>query len=129
MSAMEAALCPLGEHLSCQVCKKNLAERVKQLVVQWSVVKVCQRVPVCCAPLYAGARRMYDARTDSYARRGRYDDVMCEQRRYDAALSAATTCPATASFPGCHSCCSSFWIPVDSSDILGARKCPNASTP
>ncbi|KAI0729332.1 hypothetical protein C8Q72DRAFT_311860 [Fomitopsis betulina] len=39
MSSMEAALCPLGEHLSCDVCKKNLTDRVKQLVMQWSVVK------------------------------------------------------------------------------------------
>ncbi|TFY50179.1 hypothetical protein EVJ58_g11154, partial [Rhodofomes roseus] len=38
-STMESALCPLGEHLSCEVCKKNLAERIKQLVVQWSIVK------------------------------------------------------------------------------------------
>ncbi|KZT72512.1 hypothetical protein DAEQUDRAFT_588028 [Daedalea quercina L-15889] len=38
-SAMASALCPLSEHLSCEVCKANLAERIKQLVVQWSIVK------------------------------------------------------------------------------------------
>ncbi|KAI0723118.1 hypothetical protein C8Q76DRAFT_794091 [Earliella scabrosa] len=38
-SAMESALCPLADHLSCEVCKKSLADRVKQLIVQWSVVK------------------------------------------------------------------------------------------
>jgi len=37
--AMEAALCPLGEHLSCGTCKKNLAARIKRLVAQWSDVK------------------------------------------------------------------------------------------
>lgn len=75
MSAIEAALCPLGEHLSCEMCKKNLAERVKQLVVQWSVVKVCHQALVRCVPLYAGARGIYDAHTDPHTRRGRYDDV------------------------------------------------------
>ncbi|OSC98964.1 hypothetical protein PYCCODRAFT_1447108 [Trametes coccinea BRFM310] len=43
-SAMESALLPLADHLACGVCKKNLAERVKQLIVQWSVVKVCTRL-------------------------------------------------------------------------------------
>ncbi|CCM04057.1 uncharacterized protein FIBRA_06216 [Fibroporia radiculosa] len=38
-SAMENALCPLAEHLNCDVCKQTLAERIKQLIVQWSVVK------------------------------------------------------------------------------------------
>ncbi len=38
--AMESALCPLADHLSCEVCKQSLADRVKQLIVQWSVVKV-----------------------------------------------------------------------------------------
>ncbi|KAI9001393.1 hypothetical protein BD414DRAFT_32517 [Trametes punicea] len=38
-SAMESALLPLADHLSCRVCKRSLAERVKQLIVQWSVVK------------------------------------------------------------------------------------------
>ncbi|OCH92183.1 hypothetical protein OBBRIDRAFT_472360 [Obba rivulosa] len=37
--AMETALCPLGEHLSCEVCQKLLSERIKQLIIQWSVVK------------------------------------------------------------------------------------------
>ncbi|PCH41502.1 hypothetical protein WOLCODRAFT_17151 [Wolfiporia cocos MD-104 SS10] len=39
MSAIESALCPLGEHLSCEVCRTALNERIKQLVVQWSVVR------------------------------------------------------------------------------------------
>ncbi|KAI0772066.1 hypothetical protein BD413DRAFT_612891 [Trametes elegans] len=39
-SAMESALCPLADHLSCDICRRSLAERVKQLIVQWSVVKV-----------------------------------------------------------------------------------------
>lgn len=52
MSAMESALCPLGEHLSCQVCKQNLSERVKQLVVQWSVVKVGHSAS--CTPYMLG---------------------------------------------------------------------------
>ncbi|KAI0921682.1 hypothetical protein AcV5_000794 [Taiwanofungus camphoratus] len=38
-SAMESALCPLGGHLSCEVCQTSLSERIKQLIVQWSVVK------------------------------------------------------------------------------------------
>ncbi|KAI9062531.1 hypothetical protein FKP32DRAFT_1593176 [Trametes sanguinea] len=38
-SAMESALLPLSDSLSCALCKKGLAERVKQLVVQWSAVK------------------------------------------------------------------------------------------
>ncbi len=39
-SAMESALCPLADHLACDICKRSLADRVKQLVIQWSVVKV-----------------------------------------------------------------------------------------
>ncbi|GBE79422.1 hypothetical protein SCP_0206200 [Sparassis crispa] len=38
-SSIESALCPLSEHLSCEVCQKALNDRVKQLIVQWSVVK------------------------------------------------------------------------------------------
>ena len=37
---MESALNPLGEHLSCDLCRQALKERIKNLVVQWSVVKV-----------------------------------------------------------------------------------------
>ncbi|KAM5540344.1 hypothetical protein V8D89_005802 [Ganoderma adspersum] len=40
-SAMESALLPLADHLSCDVCKRSLGDRVKQLIIQWSVVKVC----------------------------------------------------------------------------------------
>lgn len=38
---MESALLPLADHLSCDVCKQSLGDRVKQLIIQWSVVKVC----------------------------------------------------------------------------------------
>lgn len=38
-SAMESALAPLGEQLSCEQCKLVLQERIKTLIVQWSVVK------------------------------------------------------------------------------------------
>ncbi|RPD54045.1 hypothetical protein L227DRAFT_589094 [Lentinus tigrinus ALCF2SS1-6] len=40
VSAIQTVLCPLADHLPCEMCKENLAERVKQLVVQWSMVKV-----------------------------------------------------------------------------------------
>ena len=46
---MESALCPLADHLCCDICKKSLAERVKQLIVQWSVVKVRRYRHVACA--------------------------------------------------------------------------------
>ncbi|KAJ4481472.1 hypothetical protein C8J55DRAFT_549071 [Lentinula edodes] len=36
---LESALTPLADHLTCELCKKNLNERIKDLVVQWSVVK------------------------------------------------------------------------------------------
>lgn len=39
-SSMESALGPLGEHLSCELCQTTLRDRIKQLVIQWSVVKV-----------------------------------------------------------------------------------------
>ena len=44
---MESALCPLADHLSCDICKQSLKDRVRQLIVQWSVVKVrrASRVP------------------------------------------------------------------------------------
>ncbi|KAG5646589.1 hypothetical protein DXG03_002893 [Asterophora parasitica] len=38
-SAMESALRPLEEHLVCNECKQTLRERIKDLVVQWSLVK------------------------------------------------------------------------------------------
>ncbi|SJL01904.1 uncharacterized protein ARMOST_05228 [Armillaria ostoyae] len=38
-STLENALGPLAEHLSCSACKEALTVRVKDLVVQWSVVK------------------------------------------------------------------------------------------
>lgn len=39
-STMESALRPLEEHLVCDECKRALRERIKNLVVQWSIVKV-----------------------------------------------------------------------------------------
>ncbi|EIW82368.1 hypothetical protein CONPUDRAFT_54268, partial [Coniophora puteana RWD-64-598 SS2] len=39
-STMESALAPLGEQLACNLCRTGLAERIKTLIVQWSVVKV-----------------------------------------------------------------------------------------
>ncbi|THH05708.1 hypothetical protein EW145_g4600 [Phellinidium pouzarii] len=38
-STIESALCPLVDHLSCDVCKVVLRDRIKDVVVQWSVVK------------------------------------------------------------------------------------------
>ncbi|KAI0685020.1 hypothetical protein BC835DRAFT_1421675 [Cytidiella melzeri] len=37
--SIENALGPLGEHLGCDMCKLALSERVRQLVVQWALVK------------------------------------------------------------------------------------------
>ncbi|KZV65680.1 hypothetical protein PENSPDRAFT_689667 [Peniophora sp. CONT] len=37
--SIEAALRPLGEHLSCAQCQGLLRERISNLVVQWSLVK------------------------------------------------------------------------------------------
>jgi len=38
-STMESALRPLSEHLTCEQCQQGLRDRIKNLVVQWSVVK------------------------------------------------------------------------------------------
>ncbi|KAF8076327.1 hypothetical protein FPV67DRAFT_410814 [Lyophyllum atratum] len=38
-STMESALRPLEEHLGCDDCKQALRDRIKNLVVQWSIVK------------------------------------------------------------------------------------------
>lgn len=37
---MESALAPLGDQLSCESCLQALQERLKTLILQWSVVKV-----------------------------------------------------------------------------------------
>lgn len=37
--AIEGALCPLADYIPCLECKQALAERVRQVVVQWSLVK------------------------------------------------------------------------------------------
>lgn len=47
---MESALRPLEEHLECDDCKQALRDRIKNLVVQWSIVKVP-------SPLYARLMR------------------------------------------------------------------------
>jgi hypothetical protein len=38
--AIETALRPLGDYLSCDQCKRLLSERINKLVAQWSIVKV-----------------------------------------------------------------------------------------
>ncbi|GJE85005.1 hypothetical protein PsYK624_010820 [Phanerochaete sordida] len=38
-TAMEVALRPLGDHLTCTVCRTSLYERIKVLLVQWALVK------------------------------------------------------------------------------------------
>ncbi|KAJ7047427.1 hypothetical protein C8F04DRAFT_1058802 [Mycena alexandri] len=38
-NALESALRPLAEHLPCDLCKNALNDRVKNLIVQWSIVK------------------------------------------------------------------------------------------
>ncbi|KAF8897485.1 hypothetical protein BD779DRAFT_1667459 [Infundibulicybe gibba] len=38
-STMESALRPLTEHLTCDQCQQALRDRIKNLIVQWSVVK------------------------------------------------------------------------------------------
>jgi hypothetical protein len=39
-SIMESALRPLAEHLACEQCQHVLRERIQNLIVQWSIVKV-----------------------------------------------------------------------------------------
>ncbi|TRM68077.1 hypothetical protein BD626DRAFT_110649 [Schizophyllum amplum] len=38
-SVIESSLNPLAEHLSCDECLKTLTERIKNLLIQWSLVK------------------------------------------------------------------------------------------
>jgi len=38
-NAIDVALRPLGDHLSCQICKASLYERIKVLLVQWALVR------------------------------------------------------------------------------------------
>ncbi|KIM88283.1 hypothetical protein PILCRDRAFT_814190 [Piloderma croceum F 1598] len=37
--AIEAALTPLGDHLSCGLCRTGLTERIKILIIRWSTIK------------------------------------------------------------------------------------------
>jgi len=39
-TTIESALTPLGVHLSCDLCRQALKERVEHLVAEWSTVKV-----------------------------------------------------------------------------------------
>jgi hypothetical protein len=39
-TTIESALTPLGVHLSCDLCRQALKERVENLVAEWSAVKV-----------------------------------------------------------------------------------------
>ncbi|KAJ7228721.1 hypothetical protein GGX14DRAFT_509410 [Mycena pura] len=39
-NALESALRPLAQHLSCDLCKNALDDRIRNLIIQWSVVKV-----------------------------------------------------------------------------------------
>jgi hypothetical protein len=48
---MESALNPLEEHLTCDLCRQALRERIKNLIVQWSVVKVSGSVSAKCCIL------------------------------------------------------------------------------
>ncbi|TFK55478.1 hypothetical protein OE88DRAFT_1651810 [Heliocybe sulcata] len=38
-TTIEAALNPLGDQLTCDLCRTSLEERIKSLTIQWSVVK------------------------------------------------------------------------------------------
>lgn len=49
-NTMESALAPLGDQLSCEQCRIALQERLKTLVMQWSVVKV--RIRPLSQPVY-----------------------------------------------------------------------------
>jgi hypothetical protein len=37
---MESALNPLAEHLTCEQCRSTLTDRIKNLIAQWSIVRV-----------------------------------------------------------------------------------------
>ncbi|KAJ8523472.1 hypothetical protein ONZ45_g104 [Pleurotus djamor] len=39
-STMESALKPLEDHLTCDQCRLTLKQRIKDVIVQWSIVKV-----------------------------------------------------------------------------------------
>ncbi|KAF8826682.1 hypothetical protein HHX47_DHR5000127 [Lentinula edodes] len=53
---LEAALTPLVEHLSCDLCKQGLKDRIKNLIVQWSVVKKIPVVTTGDNPVSGGSR-------------------------------------------------------------------------
>jgi len=37
--AIEAALTPLGDHLTCGLCRTGLTERIKMLIIRWSTIR------------------------------------------------------------------------------------------
>ncbi|KAI6047233.1 hypothetical protein EDC04DRAFT_2887043 [Pisolithus marmoratus] len=58
-STLESTFAPLGEHLSCEQCKLALQERLKTLIVQWSVVKVR-----LCSGLWRDAEEVFREQYD-----------------------------------------------------------------
>lgn len=62
-TAIELALLPLGDHISCEACKHAFRERVKQLLIEWALVKV--RATSCLLGL--------DRETDKLTFREPYD--------------------------------------------------------
>lgn len=47
-STLESALSPLAERLWCNLCRESLQERIRTLIVQWSVVKVSDPILLFC---------------------------------------------------------------------------------
>ncbi|KAF7789493.1 hypothetical protein EIP86_000439 [Pleurotus ostreatoroseus] len=46
--AIESALYSLNEHLTCDLCKAALRDRIKQLTVQWTMVKIITEGVMTC---------------------------------------------------------------------------------
>ena len=44
-SVIEHVLCSLAEHLECVSCKQALTARVREVIIQWSLAKVCWEHP------------------------------------------------------------------------------------
>lgn len=40
-SAIERILLPLTEHLTCELCRRTMTDRIHEVVVAWTMVKVC----------------------------------------------------------------------------------------
>jgi hypothetical protein len=58
-ASIDACLTPLGDHITCDHCKEALRERVRNLVVAWSTVKVSYR----SLPLHLPIRNKHSQRT------------------------------------------------------------------